>query len=165
MKRFDGFSLVELVVVLAVAAGLFLVAQPHLEMNSKKQTALRINHDAQLILESMNQYYHKSCLRGSPVVMSESNLRTEGYLKGASTPNPWGGAFQLGIDRTSVTNPLFIVSVVFDDTKNAAWVADFSDESSLSGSTVTWTKNSSLSRSMSGFHRQSERAVFGSPLC
>ena len=165
MKTVRGFTLIELMITLVIGMAITMIAIPQMELFGREQTAKRLNHDAQILLESMNQYYHRHCNKAVFPVVTEANLRADGVLTGGGVNNPWGGNYLLQIDRLSPRNPQLRVSLVFTDANRAGFVAGFSENASVAGSTVTWTMNSTLSRSAGGIMKQMDREAFGTPLC
>ena len=165
MKLVRGYSLIEIVAVLIIGAGLLLWVTGFTQVHGRMETAKRINHDADLLLEAMNQYYHKHCTEAVFPPVTEANLRFDGILIGAGFNNPWGGNYQLIIDRLIPRNPQLRVSVVFRNAVDAGYVAGMVEYATAAGSVVTWTKNSTLSRTKNGVRRQMDREAFGSQLC
>lgn len=165
MKKVRGFSLIELIIVIAIGLAALLWSVSFSEVYGRTQTAKRLDNDAQLLLESMNQYYHRHCTDAVFPALSEAQLRAEGILIGGAFNNPWGGNYQLVINRILPRNPLMRVSLVFNNVIDAGYVAGFSENATAVGNTVTWIKNSSLSRTSEGVRRQLDREVFGTPLC
>ena len=165
MKRVRGFTLIELLITIVIGAGMLIWASSFSQVNGRVLTAKRLDQDAQLLLESMNQYYHSHCTEAVFPAITEAQLRAEGILVGGGFNNPWGGNYQLAIDRIRPRNPLLRVSVVFNNATDAGFVAGFSENATVAGSTVTWTANSTFSRTADGVRKQLDREVFGTPLC
>lgn len=165
MKLVRGYTLIEIVVVMVIASGIFLWVISFSDVFLKNETAKRINNDTELILEAMNQYYHKHCNEAVFPSVSERSLRDDGMLIGGSFINPWGESYQLTIDRLQPRNPQLRVSSVFNDSIDADYVAGMVDHAKVSGAVVTWIKNSTLSRVRGGVMRQMDREAFGTPLC
>lgn len=165
MQRIRGFTLMELLITIVIGSGILIWAVSFTQVYGRAMTAKRLDQDAQLLLESMNQYYHRHCSDLVFPPVSEAQLRAEGILIGGGFNNPWGSHYQLVIDRAEPRNPLFRVSVVFNHTVDAGYVAGFSENAAVVGSIVTWTKNSTLSRSVNGIRKQLDREAFGTPLC
>lgn len=165
MKKLRGFTLIELIIVIAIGSGMLLWSVSFSEVYGRSQTAKRLDSDALLLLESMNQYYHRHCTEAVLPLVSEAQLRAEGILLGGGFNNPWGGNYQLVIDRILPRNPLMRVSVVFNHVADAGYVAGFSENASAVGNTVTWIRNSSFSRTSDGIRKQLDREAFGTPLC
>lgn len=165
MKRIRGFSLIELLVVIAIGAGMLIWSSSISQISGRVFTAKRLNQDAKILLESMNQYYHRHCTEAVFPTITEAQLKAEGILVGGSFNNPWGSTYQLVIDRIRPRNPLLRVSSVFNDANDAGFVAGFSDNATVVGSTVTWTAHSTLSRTADGIRMQLDREAFGAPLC
>lgn len=165
MKRVRGFTLLEILITISIATGMLIWSVSFSEVYGRVMTAKRLNQDAQLLLESMNQYYHRHCTEAVFPAVSEAQLRAEGILIGGGFNNPWGGNYQLVIDRIRPRNPLMRVSVVFNNAVDAGYVAGFAENATVTGSTVTWMYNSTLSRSVDGIRKQMDREAFGTPLC
>ena len=171
MKRVRGFTLIELLITIAIGAGMLIWASSFSQVNGRVLTAKRLDQDAQLLLESMNQYYHSHCTETVFPAITEAQLRAEGILVGGGFNNPWGGNYQLVIDLigpnplVKFPNPLLRVSVVFNNATDAGFVAGFSENATVAGSTVTWTANSTFSRTADGVRKQLDREAFGTPLC
>ena len=165
MKRVRGFTLIELLITIVIGAGMLIWASSFSQVNGRVLTAKRLDQDAQLLLESMNQYYHSHCTEAVFPAITEAQLRAEGILVGGGFNNPCGGNYQLVIDRIRPMNPLLRVSVVFNNATDAGFVAGFSENATVAGSTVTWTANSTFSRTADGVRKQLDREAFGTPLC
>jgi prepilin-type N-terminal cleavage/methylation domain-containing protein len=165
MKRVRGFTFIELLITIALGAGFLIWSVSLSDVYGRAMTAKRLDEDAQLLLESMNQYYHRHCTEAVFPAITEAQLRGEGILNGGGFNNPWGGNYQLVIDRIRPGNPQLRVSVVFNNAVDAGYVAGLSENSSVAGTTVTWTSNSTLSRSADGIRKQLDREAFGSPMC
>lgn len=165
MKRVRGFTLIELLITIVIGTGMLIWASSLTQLSGRVFTAKRLDQDAQLLLESMNQYYHRHCTEAVFPAITEAQLRAEGILVGGGFNNPWGGNYQLVIDRIRPRNPLFRVSVVFNNATDAGFVAGFSDNTTVAASTVTWTANSTFSRTVDGVRKQLDREAFGAPLC
>lgn len=165
MKKFHGFTLMELLVALVIGVSLFLTIVPMAETFGREETARRLNRDADLLLESMNQFYHRHCSDAVFPTVTEAALRAEGLLFGGGFNNPWGNNYQLVIDRSIPRNPQLRVLLVFTSAIDAGYVAGFSENAIASGVTVTWTVNSTFSRTQDGVMRQLDREAFGTPLC
>lgn len=165
MKKVRGFTLIELIITVSIGAGMLMWAVSFSQVSGRFFTAKRLDQDAQLLLESMNQYYHRHCTDLVFPVVSLGELRAEGLMLGGEVNNPWGNDYQLVIDRIIPRNPQLRVSLVFNNAVDAEYVAGFSENSSVSGVTVTWTKNSTFSRSVDGIRKQLDREAFGSQLC
>ena len=165
MTRLGGFTVLELLITIVISAGMLLWVGSFSQVSGRVFTATRLDHDAQLLLESMNQYYHRHCTDSVFPTITESQLRAEGILVGGAFNNPWGGDYQLVIDRIRPRNPQLRVAVVFHSAVDADFVAGFSENATVADSTVTWTANSTFSRSAEGIRKQLEREAFGTPLC
>lgn len=165
MKNIYGFTLIEIIIVLAIGSSALLWSVSFSEVVGRNQTAKRLDSDAQLLLETMNQFYQSHCTEVVFPVISENKLRADGILFGAGFNNPWGGSYQLSIDRILPRNPKLQVTVVFNSAIDAGYVAGISDNALAIGNTVVWTGNSSLSRTSDGVRRQLDREAFGTTLC
>lgn len=165
MKQVHGYLVIEIIIVIAISTSLLLWTSSFNEVVGRNEVAKRLDNDAQLLLETMNQFYIKHCTDAVFPVISEVQLRDEGLLFGGGFINPWGGNYQFGIDRLLPRNPKLIVSLEFDSAIDADFVAGLSDNAKAVGNTVTWTRNGSLSQTSNGIRNQLDRAAFGTPLC
>jgi len=166
MKKTQGFTLVELMITLAISVSLFLWANSFSSVFGRVETAERINRDASIILESMEQYYSRHCRNAVFPSVSIATLQTEGILVGSGVfNNPWGNDFQLSIVGIGTPNPRMRVSAVFTSVDDANYVAGFSENATASGGTVIWVMSGSLNRTVDGVNKQLDREIFGSPLC
>ncbi len=150
---------------MTIGVTVLLTVLPMLETFGRAETAKRLNRDADILLELLNQYYVKHCGASVFPTVTESALRREGFLIAGGFNNPWGDPFQLTINRTNPRNPLLQVSLVFRRTVDAGFVLGFAKNAALGGATLTWTEQSTLSRTLDGFARQRDREVFGSAIC
>ncbi len=166
MRLVRGYSLVELMVVFTVVAGLAATVLPIWFNYQHIESAKRINRDAMILLEALNQYYARHCSNPALPVVTVAQLGAEGILVGdLAFNNPWGGGYALTIDRSQPTNPRLRVSLSFTDAADATLVATFARNVVVTGSTVTWTKQSSLGSTSQGVNRQLDREMFGTPRC
>lgn len=166
MKTIPGFTLIELMIVLMISVSLLLWASAYWSVLGRVETAKRLNRDAAIILESMNQFYTRHCSKVDFPSINIAILQREKILVGSgSFNNPWGGDFQLSIINVRSTNAQMRISAVFDTVVDAEYVAGFSGKAIAEDTKVVWKKNSSLNRTVEGINKQLDREIFGTSLC
>ena len=165
MMRQSGFTLIELVVGVAVSAALLISLAGGIAQYNRLDIAKRIDADAQVLLKSMDKYYLHHCTAPVFPVVTPAALHSEGFMVGSVDANPWGSNFNVVIVSPASANPVFRVSATFDTPRDALYVGSFAFNATVVGNVVTWTANSSLSRTSEGLQRQLDREAFGTPLC
>ena len=73
MTRLGGFTVLELLITIVISAGMLLWVGSFSQVSGRVFTATRLDHDAQLLLESMNQYYHRHCTDSVFPTITSSN--------------------------------------------------------------------------------------------
>jgi len=165
MKLVRGFTFIELLIVLIVGSGLLLASSSFTSPFSKFNSAKRINSEAKIVLNSMNHFYLKHCGDIVFPTVTLDGLKNEGFLSSYEFKNPWGGGFQLDIDRTTPHSPLMILKLEFNSVEYASLVSTYSQNATFNNKVVTWHLSGSLSQSLDGVMLQLDKQAFDTDLC
>lgn len=165
MRKVHGFTLAEIAVVSTVIIGVTLSISSIVTVMNKSSGFTRLNSDVDLVLEAMNQFYHLNCNNALAPALTVAQLKTDNLLLLNQFSNPFGSNPTISIDRTNTLNPILKVTATFTNSQLAQDVASYRNYAIAVGTTVTWSKNSTLSRTTEGLSRQLDREIFGSNLC
>ena len=158
IRRIAGFSLLETLSYLAIAAGISLSVLPEVKQRNLNTRIEGVDATAKIILKAMDRHYRRYCASGSIPAVTVDDLVSGGMLDFRPQDNPFGSAFTLEID-TLGASPMLRVSATFNNAAHAAQVAGLNTGAGNNGTRVVWEINHRMGAGATNLHAQQVKNI------
>ncbi len=142
--RTPGFSLLELLLVLIVAAGIILLGYNRYQLYQQQRNIAAISENIDLLLEATNIYYHINCRADTSFQVTADDLKKAGLFPNLSdvgiATNYQVGALNIG-KTTTTSKPIYqlLAEVTLNVPGNLfPWYLQRLNATEVVGNTLIW---------------------------
>lgn len=125
-----------------------------------------VGKSALVVGEALRSYYAENCSNSSMTAPSVITLINNNYIANPmSVENGLNLSFSTSIQGAGTANVNLLVTVVANSSGDALQLADMSENTSISGNTVTYRYKPNVVSDPSSVRNQEMREYFGDPTC
>lgn len=141
LNRSKGFSMIELVVVLVIVAGLLFVLWPKIEQVMGMGDSGKLNTQVGEIQQGAMMYKQRqNVYTGISMTVLDAQGFVSDRMGDGTAINPWGGNYTVAADGSDPTKYIITATGIQDAKAGARIAADYAvsaDSATFSGTTLT----------------------------